>query len=244
MQTLPQLKPRGMFDSFLDISSSFNIYDADSITREIFVYEGQESPNSVYFATGYMKCKGGDTLHVQFETPQGVRVDLAEYTSFADIRYMEAYDENKVYITGSNVGNQRTYTVPDGASYVRFTFYLGFLSNASDIMIFPSSDTSIVSYTAYDEKNVCVKKSCLPVTEIKAFLPGEICVAVGRTIEIYNSQVCRMPRTIILSGSVRSAKLCSASSVLLVFPIMSGLTPLSLKFMTMKTLCVGAALRL
>ncbi len=181
---------RGMFDSFLDISSSFNIYDADSITREIFVYEGQESPNSVYFATGYMKCKGGDTLHVQFETPQGVRVDLAEYTSFADIRYMEAYDENKVYITGSNVGNQRTYTVPDGASYVRFTFYLGFLSNASDIMIFPSSDTSIVSYTAYDEKNVCVKKSCLPVTEIKAFFPGEICVAVGRTIEIYNSQVC------------------------------------------------------
>ena len=75
-------------------------------------------------------------------------------------------------------------------SYVRFTFYLGFLSNASDIMIFPSSDTSIVSYTAYDEKNVCVKKSCLPVTEIKAFLPGEICVAVGRTIEMYNSQVC------------------------------------------------------
>lgn len=90
-----------MFDSFLDISSSFNIYDADSITREIFVYEGQESPNSVYFATGYMKCKGGDTLHVQFETPQGVRVDLAEYTSFADIRYMGGLDENKVYITGA-----------------------------------------------------------------------------------------------------------------------------------------------
>ncbi len=181
---------RGMFDSFLEIGSSLNIFDVDSITREIFVYEGQESPNSVYFATGYMKCNGGDTLHVQFKTSLGVRVDLAEYTSFAEIRYMEAYDENKVYIAGSNVGNQRTYTVPDGASYVRFTFYLGFLSGASDIMIFPSSDTSIVPYKAYDEKNICVKKSCLPVMEVKAFLPDEFCVAAGRTVEIYNSQVC------------------------------------------------------
>lgn len=34
---------RGMFDSFLDISSSLNIFDINSITREIFVYEGQES---------------------------------------------------------------------------------------------------------------------------------------------------------------------------------------------------------
>ena len=181
---------RGMFDSFLDISSSLNIFDINSITREIFVYEGQESPNSVYFATGYMKCKGGNILHVQFKTPQGVRVDLSEFTSLADIRYMEAYDENKVYISGSNVANQRIYTVPNGASYVRFTFYLGFLSNASDIMIFPSADTSIVPYKAYDEKNVSVKKSCLPVSEVKAFLPSEICVAAGRTIEIYNSQVC------------------------------------------------------
>jgi len=104
---------------------------------------------------------------------------------------MAFYDVNKTYISGVN-GNSVypfTFTTPANAVYVRLTLTPALLNTFQcEIGTLPTS------YVPHDEKRFDI--STIPSAilgtvfpQFNAFLPSEICVAVGRTIELYNDQV-------------------------------------------------------
>ncbi len=182
------------FEQLLEYEYSPNLLDLNNVTAGKYINSTGSSllSNESYNTTDYIPCKPGDIIRHQF-TYQGVRRD-AETNSSASMYAVVAYDENKNYIAGSrSATNPKTYTVPEGAAYVRVSYAVnkwnaGNNSEAAIVIcdnpvIFPFSEYGIVVRKS-------IKTEYSPKGDVKAFLPKEICVAVGRTIELYNNQVC------------------------------------------------------
>lgn len=95
------------------------------------------------------------------------------------------YDINKIFISGL-YPPVNPIAIPANAVYARFSFTKGYAPTVQ----FENSDTP----TVYESFGYKFTKEIISVDtyqpeEFLAFLPSEICVAVGRTIELYNAQV-------------------------------------------------------
>jgi lysophospholipase L1-like esterase len=106
-----------------------------------------------------------------------------------------SYDENKKYIANSRTTetSPTKYIVPEGASFVRVSYAVaGWNENGRSGASIVICDNPVIF--PFSEYGTVVRKSIknefAPNGTVKAFLPKEICVAVGRTIELYNNQVC------------------------------------------------------
>lgn len=113
---------------------------------------------------------------------------LTNYT-IKTLRHIAYYNVNKVYISGisgSPISNYQALT-PANTAYIRFSWY-------SPEGTVDTQQVNIgVNLLAYEPYGYKLAKEYLENTSLDdflLFLPSEICVAVGRTIELYNSQVC------------------------------------------------------
>lgn len=130
------------------------------------------------------------------------------------INFIAAYDSEKNIIesAGRNGNTTEPYVVPEGVSYIicsitsTMTFDETTFAGVGDQAIVASD--VVIPYEEYYEPVSVLKRECHDVNYIKelieeatpetqesyswltVFLPDEIVCAAGRTIEIYNSQVC------------------------------------------------------
>jgi len=99
------------------------------------------------------------------------------------------YDANKLYISGIpwQSDGTATFTTPANCVYIRCT--------VKDVTTFQLEKGSILSafrpFGSFKLPNLEIGNTTpiVPKDEVQLFLPSEICIAVGRTIELYNSQV-------------------------------------------------------
>jgi hypothetical protein len=97
---------------------------------------------------------------------------------------MAFYDSAKVFISGiaalSPANQSSSFTTPSTAKYMRLTTDK---ANSNSFMV--NEGSQLLPYESYGFK----LDNLLSNDELLLFLPSEICIAVGRTIEIYNKQV-------------------------------------------------------
>lgn len=81
-------------------------------------------------------------------------------------RTINEYNASKVYISGKSISNKSVYKTGADTKYLRVSFYRG--------------NNSVIE----------IKEIIANGESVKAFIPDIIYCAVGRTIDIYNNQVC------------------------------------------------------
>ena len=155
--------------SFAELDNYYNKDSKDNVLGK-YVYHGIEYENSIYFGSEYIEI-----------SPSTV------YSFNKTVRYIECYDKDKLYIESTTEENKNQYTTSEGAYYIRFS---GYISNVETItMVKGDIPKEEAKYEYYiPERNIMYDNKS--TENILCFLPDEIVCAVGRTIEIYNSQVC------------------------------------------------------
>ena len=149
-----------------------NLFNKDNVTPDKYVLysNGQLGDNTNYVATDYIEVEP-NTQYTRNYSHQ-----------------MAFYDANKTYISGINVDwsniGVTTFTTPANAKYVRLTV----AKTAVDTFQLEKGSVA----TSYEPYGYKLKYLQIPKEEDEflLFLPSEICIAVGRTIELYNRQVC------------------------------------------------------
>lgn len=100
-----------------------------------------------------------------------------------DAEPLAFYNENKVFISGGRLSNP--ITTPSNAKYVRLSV------PASQIDVYQFEKGTVK--TPYESYGYYLEQLLFPVEEadpsINIVIPSKIYIAVGRTIEIYNSQI-------------------------------------------------------
>lgn len=120
--------------------------------------------------------------------------------ALCSVRWIACFDSEKNILSASGSSmNTQYFTIPSGVSLVILTF-----NTATYGVEIQAEVSDVVAYTGYVPygTDISIKddvmpdwvasKAEIPVIEplVKAYLPPEICCAVGRTIELYNNQVC------------------------------------------------------
>ncbi len=125
----------------------------------------------------------------------GQIVTAWQYNSPLSFRFVVCLDSNQQRI--ANLGfstSANSFTVPNGVAYVVLTLtHSTFTEEGVQIQCASTAD-----YLGYHKPNVAVYKLKPEFYEayteaqqpIHVYLPEEICIATGRTIELYNSQIC------------------------------------------------------
>jgi hypothetical protein len=161
-----------------------NLFNKDSglvqTGKYVSYLNGAYASNATYAVTGKIEIPNGTT-----QITMSYKHQIAFYNSVG------------AYISGSNsTDSNKTQTVPAGAKYVDCTLLA---AGADSFML--AIGTSVPSvYVGY--KKIVAKENLEIYTSqiindgdpasadtFRAFLPKEVCVAVGRTIELYNNQV-------------------------------------------------------
>lgn len=160
--------------SSLDVIECQNLYDKDSpdIQEGKFGWVGSLSDNASYLVTGLIPVKP-DT-------------DYAFYSShdIKGARGIEQFDKYKNYITGASTSNVDTIKTLSNTHYIRVTFYKSVRNKATIV----EGTTPI---PGVEHEYLLPSKYIKPSADsINAYLPSDLYCAVGRTIELYNNQVC------------------------------------------------------
>lgn len=150
-----------------------NLFDKSTATAGYYVdyTTGNNMANSTYFASDFVAVEPGESYTINFDGQ------------------MAWYNASKVYISGVFAGGipgVKTVVAPANAAFARFstkdkeTFQVERGTEATEYKEFGYvvKTTKIPELVDYEKKK-----------EFLLFLPNEICVAVGRTIELYNNQV-------------------------------------------------------
>ena len=115
-----------------------------------------------------------------------------QYYSNNSFRFYTYFNASKVYLPGGGQ-NSSTFTPPVNAAYVRVSVYHVSL----DLYMLSASTSAPTIFIPYKKvvspSNIEIKASQIiqdvNYDTFKLFLPKEVCVAVGRTIELYHNQV-------------------------------------------------------
>jgi lysophospholipase L1-like esterase len=145
-----------------------NLFNKSTATDGYYVNEnnGILGANANYYASDYIPVEP-NTSYTQNE-----------------VLHMAFYDQNKTYLSGIAYGdgNGKTFTTPANAKYIRISI------NKSWSLDYIQVEKGTV-FTGYQPYGLYLSKDLYKSDWVDVFLPSEICVAVGRTIELYNQQV-------------------------------------------------------
>ncbi|MCD7785779.1 MAG: hypothetical protein LUH18_09475 [Oscillospiraceae bacterium] len=165
----------------LDKIKGKNLFNKENVTKETYLTgSGDAFPNTAYFITDFIPVEEGQTYYLN-----GFTVGGAYHCVFAS-------DMSTVVKAFKDL----TITIPEGGAFLRLS---GWLSNLDVCQVeVGDSFTGYEAYTEYlpllenTERIEQLEEDMLEVKGeiIHAYLPSDIYVAVGRTIELYNSQVC------------------------------------------------------
>lgn len=116
----------------------------------------------------------------------GKYVNVSNNGRRIETRFYVFCNSEKKVIESSSSGTTKAYLIPEKAAYYRCTVNV---SNTK-VQVEISDVGSVTSYSPY---KLSISNDYLPDDiggdSIQVFLPSEICIAVGRTIELYNKQV-------------------------------------------------------
>lgn len=146
------------------ITSGKNLFDKYAVTTGKYVNDttGQLKNSTTSCASDYIPVESGET-----------------YSSFS-ARYMAFYDSNKNYISG--IGNSgariNSFVAPDGAAYVRLTYYT---SEIDTMQVEKGERTSYEAY-GYAFTRPLLKDMLF---DVKISLPSKIYALVGQELNIY-----------------------------------------------------------
>lgn len=155
-----------------DYSPGKNLFDKNAVTLDRYVNAngGILSTNTAYVASDWIEVDP-DTVYTRSYAHQ-----------------MAFYNENKNFISGINSGSASplTFTTPSNAKYMRLTVAKTVIETFQ--VERGSVATTYEPFGKYYLRNLAISAN-KNEDEFLLFLPDEICIAVGRTIELYNSQV-------------------------------------------------------
>lgn len=173
------------FDSVYLNYAMVNRYNPDTATPGTFISrDGVSHDGSGYAASDYMPIRPGETLYAY-------RKNTLAPTK---MRFVAAYDKDKnvLYDYGSN-SEVDSYTQDGDVAFIRVSL----IYNASNSNTYPANTMVLATDTpseAVDYGNDPVfKDEYIPKSEkvdLHIYLPSEIPVGIGRTIELYNKLVC------------------------------------------------------
>ena len=152
-----------------------NAYDKDNTGYEAkkFLWNGGVSDNTAYFATNFIKVEP-DTDYAFFGS---------ENTPM--VRSICEYNESQAFISGMSHQNVVTIHTTASTHFLRVCCY-----NGAENSLTVRKGTMATGYTPRNSYKVPGKMVSQDANAIDAYLPKNIYCAVGRTIELYNSQVC------------------------------------------------------
>lgn len=167
-------------DSMTDFPLCYGVYnrlDPAAITagKDWPPANSASRSNSSYYLTDYIPVQPGETLQL-------LNADMQQNV----MRYIKAFDVNRTAL-GSAYGAEaaKEYTVPDGVGYIRVSIVN---STAADSVMLVSEAPG--EYLAYGDHRIAYSRLTGVKAAVHAYMPPEVYVAVGRTIELYNNQVC------------------------------------------------------
>lgn len=182
----------GMQDDIEEIAESVKIASTNLISGPItsgYYWTNGYNESSSYNNTGYFEVESGKTITLQYGNPEA----QSPTRTFGTMRFIMAYDADKNYITSACVTNKTEYTIPAGVKYLIVSASTTYLSvnpvNNNSAIVYGTEKRDYEPY--FEPYNVeKVKASALPIKALHVYLPHEICVGVGRTVELYNDLVC------------------------------------------------------
>ena len=162
-----------------------NKEDADYLTGKYINSWGNINNSDAYIASGYIKVNAGDTLFGSYLTANGK-------TEPAVLAYIACYDANKSALQplGKNANTTPYFEVPETVEYVRVSIRIA--SYTQYLQIEKTNSNLPKPYKPYEAPHYEILDSYTPQGEppLHVYLPSELYVAVGRTIELYNELVC------------------------------------------------------
>lgn len=113
-------------------------------------------------------------------------------------RFISAYDADKNKLKDLGGENVQVYEVPEGVKFISASF--ANLSDVNNVCVQRANTSSWLGYveplkelisidsSALDLSNVNISNSSKPTLHV--YLPNELCIPQGKTVELYNRQAC------------------------------------------------------
>ena len=159
-----------------------NLWNSAEAVKGFLTIAGAVS-GTTYTTSGFIPVSDGERLVGSYSKGTGMGPAM--------MRTVACYDSDKNVITASGVYSADSFVVPAGVSYVRICFADSYGLNLQ-VQNLPS-DEAYYPYKEHEEPHYELKHDYmfgLPEKPVNVYLPSDIYVAVGRTIELYNEQVC------------------------------------------------------
>ena len=160
-----------------------NTSDPNYLTNSYITKAGTINSNNAYIASGYISVTPGDILLCSYKAASGNTVP-------AIMPYICCYDTDKAAQSdkGTNTGTE-TFVIPSGIKYVRISIRIA--SYTQYLQIEKTDSNYPKPYKAYEAPHYEIKDGYIPQGKapLHVYLPTDIYVAVGRTIELYNAQI-------------------------------------------------------
>lgn len=147
---------------------------------------------------GYISPTTGEVTGTGYKTTGFIAVAEGDIVAFSympsvrsvamNVKFLAAYSSGKEIISSAGMSaNAMYYKVPSGVSYIRFSWNTK--SYSVNVKAEITENYNPGHYESY-YKEAGFSASKLIRKPIRCFLPRYIYVAIDRTIELYNSQVC------------------------------------------------------
>lgn len=171
-------------DEYLDYTL-VNRFDPESAeVGKYITKDGTEYDNSSYCISDFMPIRENETLYAYRKNS----------LSHVNMRFVAAYDKDKnVLVNAGSNSEIASYTQDGNVAFIRITL----IYNSTNPATYPNNTMVIASSVppeAIDYGNSPVfKDQFIPKDEkvdLHIYLPSEIPVGIGRTIELYNELVC------------------------------------------------------
>ena len=167
----------------VDGQNILNRNDPDFANGKLLTNYGRISDNASYTTSGFIPVQPGDRLIGSYKTSDGMGP--------VTLRTVAVYNAEKAVVSSLGKYSVADFTVPNGIAYVRICYNSGsYGENVQIQKVLPGE--SYYPYKEYEEPHyelIPAYMYRMPSTPEHVFLPTDIYVAVGRTIELYNEQI-------------------------------------------------------
>lgn len=165
----------------VDGQNLLNQNDADFVAGGFLNVSGSISENLSYATSGYIAVSEGEKLIGAYYR-NGAQGDVM-------FRTVACYDTNKTAITAKGKYSVNEFVVPSGVAFVRICYSSG--AYGGQVQICKSDSNVCKPYKEYEPPHYEIKDDYVPSGKapLHVYLPKDLYVAVGRTIELYNEQI-------------------------------------------------------
>ncbi len=178
---LPDIPAFGLVEG----QNLLNRNDPDFLSGKFISKAGTISSSDAYVTTGYIAVSPGDVLIGSYLNNLG-------NTATATLAYVACYNQNKIVMPDAGVNSNTTafFTVPNGVAFVRVSIREASFSQY--LQIERTNSNLPKPYKEYEAPHYEILDNYVPQgkSPLHVYLPSELYVAVGRTIELYNEQIC------------------------------------------------------